>query len=204
MTRSGLPASLRYAELINNTLLILRTASFFFFRHEKKRKKDRQASNSESATMLFYFKSRLPAISRAGRGGGHWVSPPPPARPPWCACACVHLLFYPHVTFQPVPLALPPSPKSLINRFACFLYPHMWRIWSKACLRFLVVVFFISLSIYTSAFLCVCVRGLFFFFTLLATAMATVTCLAKSLQRRKGAQSAQLADVQCNHAAAPK
>lgn len=146
--------------------------------------------------MLFYFKSRLPAISHAGRGGDHGVSPPPPAWPLRCACACVHLLFYPHVTFQPAPLTLPPSPKPLINRFACFLYPHMWRIWSKACLRFLVVVVL-------SPSLSICARYYFFFFLLL-TAMATATCLAKSLQRRKGAQSTQLADVQCNHAAAPK
>lgn len=108
--------------------------------------------------MLFYFKSRLPAISHAGRGGDHGVSPPPPAWPLRCACACVHLLFYPHVTFQPAPLTLPPSPKPLINRFACFLYPHMWRIWSKACLRFLVVVVL-------SPSLSICARYYFFFFT---------------------------------------
>lgn len=145
--------------------------------------------------MLFYFKSCLPAISHAGRGGDHWVSPPPPARPLRCACACMHLLFYPHVTFQPVPLTLPLSPTSLISRFVSFLYPHMWRIWSKACLCILVVFLSPSLSI---------CKPFFFFFTFLATAMATVTCLAKSLRRRKGAQSSQLADVQCNHAAAPK
>lgn len=150
-------------------------------RRRKKKKEGKQASNSESATMLFYFKPRLPAVSDAGRGGDHWVSPPPPARPLQCACACVNLLFYPHVTFQPVPPALPPSPKSLINKFACFLYPHMWRIWSKACLCFLVGFLSLSLSIRAHYFF-------FFFPTLLATAMATVTCLAKSLRRRKGAQ----------------
>ena len=52
-----------------------------------------------------------------------------------------------------------PSPKSLINRFACFLYPHMWCIWSKACLHFLVVVFccFFYLPLYLS------VRFIFYF-----------------------------------------
>lgn len=110
--------------------------------------------------MLLYFKSHLPEILHAGRGGDHWVSPPPPARPLRCACASVHLLFYPHVTFQPVPLALPPSPKPLINRFACFLYLHMWYIWSKACLRFLVVVF-LSPSIY----MCALLFFFFFYFT---------------------------------------
>lgn len=126
-------------------------------RRRKKKKEGKQASNSESATMLFYFKPRLPAVSDAGRGGDHWVSPPLPARPLQCACACVNLLFYPHVTFQPVPPALPPSPKSLINKFACFLYPHMWRIWSKACLCFLVGFLSPSLSI--------CAHYFFIFFS---------------------------------------
>lgn len=106
--------------------------------------------------MLFYFKSCLPAISHAGRGGDHWVSPPPPAWPLRRACACMHLLFYPHVTFQLVPLTLPLSLTSLIRRFASFLYPHMWRIWSKACFC---ILGFLSPS------LSIC--KLFFFFFLL-------------------------------------
>lgn len=146
--------------------------------------------------MLFYFKPRLPAVSDAGRGGDHWVSPPPPARPLQCACACVNLLFYPHVTFQPVPPTLPPSPKSLINKFACFLYPHMWRIWSKACLCFLVGFLSLSLSIRAHYFF-------FFFLLYLRLPWQLLHVWQKAYGEEKGL-SAQLADVQCNHAAAPK
>lgn len=42
----------------------------------------------------------------------------------------------------------------------------MWHIWSKACLRFLVVVFLISLSIYMYVVVVLCFLCFFFFFLL--------------------------------------
>lgn len=150
--------------------------------------------------MLFYFKACLPAVSDAGRGGDHWVSPPPPARPLRCVCACVNSLFYPHVTFRPLPPALPPSPKSLIDKFACFLYPQMWRIWSKACLRSLAGFLSPSPSIRARYFF---FYFIFFFLLYLRLPWQLLHVWQKAYGEEKGL-SAQLADVQCNHAAAPK
>lgn len=160
-------------------------------RRRKKKKKARQAGRQAIVKVPPCCSILNPVCLQfrmQARGGDHWVSPPPPARPLRCACAYVNLLFYPHVTFQPLLPALPPSPKSLINKFACFLYPHTCGASEarRASALLLVFLFFLSPSLSIRARIIIFL--LIFFPTLLATAMATVTCLAKSLRRRKGAQ----------------
>lgn len=180
-------------------------------RKKKKRERGRQASNSESATMLVYFKSCLPVISQAGRQGRRLLGQPtascPLAAVCMCLCVCALIVLSSHhlLACAAQPLSVPQKP--VINRLALlFISTHVAHLEHRHAPAFF-SSFYLPLYLHVfslGSLFCWVLGFIIFFLTSLATAMATVTCLAKSFQRRKGAQSAGLAGVQCNHAAAPK